>query len=55
MPTGEPGTGAPAAVSATASTDDVAASLDRLADLHTRGVITDAEFEAKKAELLGRI
>ncbi len=36
-------------------TEDAAASLDKLADLHARGVITDAEFEAKKAELLGRI
>ena len=55
VPTSETGTVAPAVVSATASADDVAASLDSLADLHTRGVITDAEFEAKKAELLGRI
>jgi hypothetical protein len=38
-----------------ASTDDAAASLEKLADLHARGVITDAEFEAKKADLLGRI
>ncbi|HEY8168580.1 MAG TPA: SHOCT domain-containing protein [Candidatus Limnocylindrales bacterium] len=36
-------------------TDATAASLEKLADLHARGVITDAEFEAKKAELLGRI
>jgi hypothetical protein len=34
---------------------DTADSLARLADLHAQGVITDAEFEAKKAELLGRI
>jgi hypothetical protein len=38
-----------------ATADDAAASLERLADLHARGIITDAEFEAKKAELLGRI
>ena len=37
------------------TSEDAAASLQRLADLHARGVITDAEFEAKKAELLGRI
>jgi Short C-terminal domain/Bacterial PH domain len=54
VPTGEPGTVAPVAAP-TSSAGDVAASLDKLADLHTRGVITDAEFEAKKAELLGRI
>jgi hypothetical protein len=39
----------------TATAEDATASLERLADLRTRGVITDAEFEAKKAELLGRI
>ena len=53
VPTGEPGNAAPA-VAPASSAGDVAASLDTLADLHTRGVITDAEFEAKKAELLGR-
>jgi hypothetical protein len=37
------------------TSEDAAARLERLADLHARGVITDAEFEAKKAELLGRI
>jgi len=40
---------------ASQTSEDAAASLQRLADLHARGVITDAEFEAKKAELLGRI
>ncbi len=39
----------------TQTSEAAAASLERLADLHARGVITDAEFEAKKAELLGRI
>jgi hypothetical protein len=29
--------------------------LARLADLRTKGVITDEEFSAKKAELLSRI
>ena len=46
----------PAPVAPTSSpADETAASLEKLADLHARGVITDAEFEAKKAELLGRI
>jgi hypothetical protein len=31
---------------------DRLAELDRLADMHARGVITDAEFAAKKAEIL---
>ena len=57
QPAAEPAS-APAAAAAPArrrSAEDAAASLDKLADLHARGVITDAEFEAKKAELLGRI
>jgi hypothetical protein len=29
--------------------------LERLAALHDRGALTDAEFEAKKAELLPRL
>jgi hypothetical protein len=29
--------------------------LERLAQLRDKGVITQAEFEAKKAELLGRL
>ncbi len=38
-----------------ASAEDSTATLARLGELHAQGVITDAEFEAKKAELLGRI
>jgi len=34
---------------------DVTQTLARLADLRDRGAITPAEFEAKKAELLGRL
>ncbi|TMD27695.1 MAG: SHOCT domain-containing protein, partial [Chloroflexi bacterium] len=37
------------------SADQVTATLDRLADLRDRGAITPEEFEAKKAELLGRL
>ena len=37
------------------STDDVTATLARLADLRDKGAITPAEYETKKAELLGRI
>jgi hypothetical protein len=40
---------------AAATAEDATASLEKLADLHARGIITDTEFEAKKAELLGRI
>lgn len=35
--------------------DDVLATLERLADLHARGVLTDREFSDKKAELLARL
>jgi hypothetical protein len=46
-------TPAPAAV-ATASSDP-AAALKALNDLHTQGLITDAEYEAKRVEIVGRI
>jgi hypothetical protein len=35
--------------------DAVLATLERLADLHARGVLTDREFSDKKAELLARL
>jgi hypothetical protein len=34
---------------------DPLAQLERVAELHRKGVLTDAEFSAKKAELLSRI
>ena len=37
------------------STDDVTSTLAKLADLRDKGAITPAEYEAKKAELLGRM
>jgi hypothetical protein len=37
------------------SSEDVFARLERLAGLHKKGVLTDEEFAAKKAELLDRI
>ncbi|HEX5949114.1 MAG TPA: SHOCT domain-containing protein [Actinomycetota bacterium] len=36
-----------------AGTQDVSAELKNLADLHTQGVLTDDEFAAAKAKLLG--
>ena len=45
---------APAAAPAMTSTE-AADALDRLADLHARGALTDAEFEAKKTQLLARM
>jgi Short C-terminal domain len=35
--------------------DAVLAALERLGNLHERGVLTDEEFAAKKAELLSRL
>jgi hypothetical protein len=35
--------------------DAVLVALERLGDLHQRGVLTDEEFAAKKAELLSRL
>ncbi len=37
------------------SRNDPLAQLERVAELHRKGVLTDAEFSAKKAELLSRI
>ncbi len=34
---------------------DILSVLERLAELHRKGVLTDAEFSAKKAELLARL
>jgi hypothetical protein len=34
---------------------DIYTAIERLADLHAKGILNDAEFSAKKAELLGRL
>jgi uncharacterized membrane protein YdbT with pleckstrin-like domain len=41
--------------SKSSSSDDVTATLAKLADLRDKGAITPADYEAKKAELLGRL
>ena len=46
---------APPVVTQAQSSADAAAALASLADLHDRGAVTDAEFEAKKAEILARM
>ena len=33
--------------------EEILAALGRMAELHARGVLTDAEFSERKAELLG--
>jgi hypothetical protein len=40
---------------ASAGHEDTIAAIEGLARLHARGILTDAEFSAKKAELLGRL
>ena len=44
-----------AARSPQVSAEDIFATLERLAELHRKGVLTDEEFATKKAELLARI
>jgi uncharacterized membrane protein YdbT with pleckstrin-like domain len=46
---------APAKSASAAAADDAAGTLAKLADLRDKGAITPAEYEAKKAELLGRM
>ena len=48
----------PLSVQSIASTDaeaDIFAKIERLAELHGKGILTDEEFSAKKADLLGRL
>jgi len=40
---------------AQARSDDVLAAIERLGDLKEKGILTEQEFAAKKAELLGRL
>ncbi len=40
---------------ARASDDDIFDKIERLAGLHAKGILTDKEFEAKKADLLARL
>jgi len=35
------------------SEDDQLAQLEKLGDLHAKGILTDEEFSAKKAQILG--
>jgi hypothetical protein len=53
----DPAPAAPAKWAAPAGTDAdaVLTALERLGDLHQRGILTDQEFAAKKAELLSRL
>lgn len=46
---------APAYASVQSSEDDIFAKIERIADLHKKGILSQSEFDAKKAELLSRI
>jgi len=49
-----PAAAAPAAPAAAAPAEnDLAAGIQKLADLHRDGILTDAEFSAAKARLIG--
>ena len=52
-PAGAPA-GAPAAVAAIRP-DEVMATIEKLADLKGKGILTEDEFNAKKAELLKKL
>jgi hypothetical protein len=45
----------PAAPSGGQGNEDIISAIDRLAQLHQRGVLSDDEFRSKKAELLSRL
>ena len=47
--------GAAAAAAAAASTDEIVATLEKLHGLVEKGILSQAEFEAKKAELLKKL
>jgi Short C-terminal domain len=55
-PTRQAATEQPTATSRAATGhEDILAAIERLAELHARGILTQAEFSAKKAELLDRL
>jgi hypothetical protein len=54
-PAQNPPSGAPPAAAPGPSPDDVANAIDRLKGLLDSGALTQAEFDAKKAELLARL
>ena len=50
-----PAPSAPSAIDTQSRSSDVIGMIEKLAALHKSGILTDAEFEAKKAELLSRL
>ena len=54
-PTASSRVDAPVPSPASTSSEDVFGAIERLAELHQKGILTEEEFTAKKAELLSRI
>ena len=54
-PAAAPATAAAAAVAAPVSADEVVATLEKLHGLVGKGILSQAEFDTKKAELLGKL
>jgi hypothetical protein len=51
----DPANPSPSRTSASAGEADIFAAIERLGDLKAKGILTDEEFTAKKAELLARL
>jgi membrane protease subunit (stomatin/prohibitin family) len=51
----QPAAGAAATAAPTVSADDVVATLEKLHGLVEKGILSQAEFDAKKAELLKKL
>jgi membrane protease subunit (stomatin/prohibitin family) len=51
----QPGAAAAAAAPVGVRPDEVMATLEKLADLKAKGILTAEEFDAKKAELLKKL
>ena len=52
-PAEQPVEAPPAAAAPAPAADDDMAQLEKLGDLHAKGILTDEEFAAKKAQILG--
>ena len=55
MPAAAAGAAGVVAAAAGVSADEVVATLEKLHGLVAKGILTQAEFDAKKAELLGKL
>jgi membrane protease subunit (stomatin/prohibitin family) len=55
QPAAEPAAAAPAAPAAVVRPEDVMATLEKLGELKAKGILTQEEFDAKKAELLKKL